>query len=332
MNTNDINAALSRRELTLYAVTTLGLKSKSKIYSSTSQMQFHCPFHVDNTPSMSINLELGIYHCFSCGKGGSIESLYWDMTGKSLKKVLGIPKDSFSNFSRSLNSPDNQKEDFNLKNIYINIDWAEFEDAWQNKNCRNFLQNRGISEKVCRSMKFRYTSISNINTTRFVRRLIIPIYENKRLVAVEGRRVFPEDPDPKVLYCRNGSVNTLFDIDDLNKSEDVFAVEGLMDLAVLRNNDFFKNSTSIFGANLTKRQLHLIKDFKRFVYIPDNDEAGEKTIQQLRDSDLDNIYVLRLPKNLQNQPLKDVGDLPKLGLDVDYLLDRKWTNYIRKLN
>lgn len=29
-----------------------------------------CPFHSENTPSFTINPELGVYHCFGCGKGG----------------------------------------------------------------------------------------------------------------------------------------------------------------------------------------------------------------------------------------------------------------------
>ncbi len=329
MNT-DTN--FSRHEISQYVINSLGLKSKSNVGFSTVQMQFHCPFHTDRTPSMSINLSQGIYHCFSCGKGGSVESLYRDLTGTSLSKVLGIPKDQFSTYAFSNRNLSFSDDSLSLKNVYINIDWTAFEDGYSNEISKEFLKKRGINKDVALSMNFKYTEKTYINNTLFARRLIIPIYENKKLIAVEGRKIFEEDNGPKVLYCKNGTVNSLYDIDNLDRTKDLYVVEGLMDLAVLRGHPLFRNSTSIFGANLTKRQISLLEGFSRVIIIPDNDAAGENTVTQLKNSNLDNVYTLRLPKELKGFPLKDVGDLPKINLNVDYLLRRKWTNYIRKLS
>ena len=327
-----VNNNFSRHELSQYVISSLGLRSKSSINASTVQMQFHCPFHTDRTPSMSINLSQGIYHCFSCSKGGSIESLYRDITGNNLTKVLGIPKDSFSTYAFANTYRVALDDSLSLKNVYINIDWSNFEDSYSNALSKQYLIDRGISKEVATSMNFKYTEKAYINNTLFLRRLVIPVYENNRLIAVEGRKILPEDPGPKVLYCKNGTVNSLFDIDKLDKSKALYVVEGLMDLAVLRQHPFFQNSTSIFGANLTKRQLDLLSKFNRIIVIPDNDAAGDKTLDQLRTSGLDNVFYLKLPKELNSFPVKDVGDLPKAGLSVDYLLRRKWTNYIRKLS
>ena len=35
----------------------------------------HCPFHHDKTPSFSVNMESGIWHCFGCGESGGLNQL-----------------------------------------------------------------------------------------------------------------------------------------------------------------------------------------------------------------------------------------------------------------
>ncbi len=42
-----------------------------------------CPFHQDNNPSFSVNLESGLYHCFGCQAGGDVFSFY--------QKLKGVP-------------------------------------------------------------------------------------------------------------------------------------------------------------------------------------------------------------------------------------------------
>jgi hypothetical protein len=39
-----------------------------------------CPFHHDESPSLYINIHKGIYHCFGCGKGGSLLSLITELS------------------------------------------------------------------------------------------------------------------------------------------------------------------------------------------------------------------------------------------------------------
>lgn len=36
----------------------------------------HCPFHEDRTPSFSIHLDEGVWHCFSCQESGTLKGLY----------------------------------------------------------------------------------------------------------------------------------------------------------------------------------------------------------------------------------------------------------------
>lgn len=329
--------ATNRREITLAALSLLNLRSKKRITDASHDIMVSCPIHgVDRNPSFGIDLDKGVCHCFSCGYSGSIENLYKTLTGQNLSKALGLSSDPFSSYARQplkFSFYDKlDKSELLLKSVYVNFDAKKLIPYFRNKECKEYVKKRGINSKVAEQAKLQYCEEGRINGTLFKRRLIIPIYESGKLISIEGRRIYSEDPDPKVLYPKNCTVNTLYDLDNLDRSKTLYACEGLMDLLVLRGCDFFKNSTSIFGANITKRQLELFSEFNSVVYIADSDQAGQKTIEALKESKLDNLYSLALPKSINNIYIKDIGDIPKTGCHVQDLLNRKWLNYIKKLN
>ena len=279
---------------------------------------------------MGIDVLRGVAHCFSCSWSGSIEKLYKELTNGNLRKELGYLDDPFTSFSTSL-SFQYITDDTKLKDIYINADLSLMRDAYTDSTCAAYLRKRGIPEPIAKSMGFKYADDILINNNRFRNRLLIPVYEDGRLISIEGRRILDND-ETKVLYPRNSSVNTLFDVDNLDTTATLYAVEGLMDLAVLRTSSVFKNSTSIFGANITRRQIELFKRFPKIVYIPDSDAAGEKTVEKLKAARLGKTYILRIPKKINNVDVKDVGDLTKAGIVPQDLVDRNWLSYEKFLS
>lgn len=320
-----------RHHMTLDALGILRLRPKSAYNQNTEEMAFHCPFHKDDTPSMFINLKKGLYNCFSCSQKGSIEGLYKSLTGGNLRKDLGYQTDRFISYARPTDVY-TWKEEIENKtdSVYVNYDPTDFMPALANEECRKYIQERGISTKVATKLNFMYTEKTRINTTTFRDRLVIPIYEKGHLISMEGRRIHQSD-EVKVLYPKNCSVNSLFDIDNLDRSKPLYVCEGLMDLCVLRSSGLFPNSTSIFGANLTARQASLLKEFQ-VIYIPDLDVAGGKTMMQLtRVEDADISYLL-LPRKVNGQIIKDIGDIPKVGSSVKDLCDRKWLNYVKPIS
>lgn len=317
---------LGRRELTQMVVSSLGLKSKSTIYPSTDNMMFHCPFHKDKTPSLSCNFVTGQWHCFSCNRGGNIESLYREKTGRSIYKDLGINTEPFSMYARQTDY--SYLEDFSLKTEKIEYDESKVVNPLYNFECASYLRKRGIVESVIKNSKLGYSESIKINGRDFKKRLLIPIYEDHKLISIEGRRIVDND-EPKVLYPKGSSVNTLYDIDNLDKHKPLYVVEGLMDCFVLRSCEEFKNSTSIFGASLTKRQLHLLQDFDEIYYINDLDDPGLRPLEKLKEIQRGQIFNLRLPPEINGVKIKDVGDLPKANVTPQYLVDRKWLKHTK---
>ena len=337
MTTNDLND-IDRSDLTRQAISYLGLRTKNKITSYTEEAKIHCPFHKDNTPSMFINIKNGVYKCFSCGRHGSIESLCKEMTGENLYRALGIKTNAennqFSSFARKLSNQNLYNYEDNKtkkKTVYLNFNEKDFVPATSDNLSLRYLLRRGLTTEISDSVGLMYCEESRINTTLFKNRLCIPIFEDGCLCSIEGRKILAADPGPKVLYPKNTSVNLLYDIDNLDRSKTLYVCEGLMDLLLLRTCQAFSNSSSIFGASLTDRQLSQLSEFKDIVYIPDNDEAGEGVVTKLFESGLPGLSVLRLPKEINGVELKDIGDLPKASTTVSDLYNRRWLSHIKKL-
>lgn len=47
-----------------------------------------CPFHDDHNPSLSVNVEAGLYHCPVCGAGGDIFTFYQKIMGVDFPAAL----------------------------------------------------------------------------------------------------------------------------------------------------------------------------------------------------------------------------------------------------
>lgn len=76
-----------------------------------------CPFHEERSPSFSVAEDKQIFHCFGCGKGGTVFNF--------LQEIEGI---SF---------PESVKRVAELENIPVSIDWSNSYDADTAENSQN---------------------------------------------------------------------------------------------------------------------------------------------------------------------------------------------------
>lgn len=67
----------------------LGLHKLKKVTGSSDAFTACCPFHDDKSPSLSIQDDIGVYHCFGCGEKGDVFDLYRDHLGKTFRQTLG---------------------------------------------------------------------------------------------------------------------------------------------------------------------------------------------------------------------------------------------------
>lgn len=303
----------------ILAVQLLGLKGKTS--SFRSRAFFYCPWHRDTKPSLSIEMEKGIWHCFSCDRSGTLNSLSRQLTGKSQDELLGIKSSPFNIYQNHYKPEPPPPVNEDNMSVEIRGVLVPFQKSMQ---AIEYLKERKIDLRIAASMDMKFTAESYVAGTRFQNRLIIPIYNSKgTIINVEGRDVGP-DPFIKCLYPR-GSHKTLYEHYKLDKKKTLYVTEGLMDLAVLRKDSFFENSSSIFGVSITQFQLDLLNQFKKVVLIPDNDEAGEKSVGFLRENLSTSFSVLRIGSTF----IKDIGDIPvKLKQDIQSF--RKSGGFLRQ--
>lgn len=327
---------MTEREVNEQIVIRLDISNKVK----HSHIMGHCPYHTDRHPSCSIDMERSLWHCFSCGRGGTLRSLFKDITGHTINKELGIKWESKN--KQDFINPFKEKDELDLSvppEVHIALDGA-FSQIEKIPDCCKYLMNRKIPIPVAHRMGMKYADMArsfDINDPNnkdkyvyFTKRLLIPIYEKGKLMSCEGRDIFGKDyyfnqlkrnrKDPaqyeykKCIYPKGASTSTLFGIDRLDKAKTLYFVEGIMDLAILRTDSYFneKNSTAIFGASISERQLYLLKQFD-FVYIHDNDLAGYLSLKRLC------AYLKQQPvkKNWKfltppyhELGVKDAGDIP----------------------
>lgn len=355
---------MTDREIYEQIITRLGMTSN--VYKGANNLMCSCPYHSDKHPSCGVNLTNGLYHCFSCNRGGTLRSLYKDICGHSINKDLNIKWTPTGEVL--VNNPFKIKE-------YVEEDFSkqpETDFAFSGRQSDistipevvEYLNKRKITLAVAKKMRMSFSidmkSYSKLDPSNlklqvnFSNRLLIPIYENGVLMSCEGRDIFGEDAFyktakekgldlnkvhyKKCVYPTGASTSTLYGIDSLDKNEMIYFCEGIMDLAILREDSFFnkKNSTAIFGAALSKRQLFLLKEYS-FTDILDNDLAGWLLLKKLYDE------LIKVPERdrkdwrfvippYHDLGVKDIGDLPvKANVSVEDIRNRKWLDSSRSI-
>lgn len=293
-----------------------------------------CPFHKDDTPSMTVSAEKGLWHCFGCGEGGDvigfvmkIERLSFIETVRRLAEEVGL----------SFESADDGVRD-ELRSVMAEVakSFARNLRADAGEKARDYLTNRGYPESCWSTYGLGYAlpGWDNIKRTfsrqgeatllklgllvkgdkgtydRFRDRTIFPILDLSGRPVGFGGRTF--DGEPKYL---NSPQTPLFDKgrlvygiswarERMSETKVAVLVEGYTDVLSLHQAGM-TNAVGSMGTSLTQGQADLLKRFVDEVIICyDQDAAGSA-------ASLRGMQILR-----NNGLAVRVGQLP-VGEDPD---------------
>ena len=314
------------------------LKKRGKEYVGLS------PFSNEKTPSFTVNDEKGFYHCFSSAEHGNIfdflmktKNYRFGEAVRALASEAGMKPfrftkqdeerekrwrvykmilEKYTNFChKELTSEKNvqileylkerkiTKEEIN----FFRIGYAPPKNDFFNELLKEFDENQINSSGI-----YYIDEKKKENVDRFRGRIIFPVKNvNGFVFALGGRAVSKKAfakyiNSPETEFYKKG--NNLYNMDSArefrNKNEEVFVVEGYMDVINLHKFGI-KNVVANLGTAMTERQLDLIwKFFKNPIICLDGDISGRKAALRaaeklfpLINSDF-NIYFLTLPENL----------------------------------
>lgn len=284
-----------------------------------------CHCHTDKNPSMSIDLQKGIFNCFSCGYHGRIDIVY-----KQQKSKAFTAKTCYS--ANSLRKLFKQRVQPKIISTGKSRFEATYEYSLDKSILKNWLNYRGIKASVADSagafygnVKIKYLAADGLRKEYSIYdRIIFPIYDiNHQLSSLEMRFPFTgteskyfKEHVRKVLYPKCSSTNLLYDQENLNRTEKLYVLEGLMDCLAFRSLTGIKNSTAIFGACLTNYQLELLNTFPEICYVYNNDTAGLKSLANMK-----SLYTGSFTRL---KPIGNYDDVGEMAMNRVPLEVNKW--------
>ena len=302
------------------------------------------PFSNEKTPSFTVNDEKGFYHCFSSAEHGNVfDFLMKTKNYKFGEAVRALASDAGMQPYRFTKQDEEKQYRWKIYNTILEK-YANFchEELVSEKypEVNEYLNKRKTSKKEISFFKIGYAPSKNdfyerlrkefdekqISASgiyyfdenkkkyvdRFRSRIIFPVKSlNGSVFALGGRTLsktalakYINSPETEFYKKGNNLYNINFAKEIRSKTEEIFIVEGYMDVVNLHKFDI-QNVVANLGTAITERQLDLAwKFFKNTIICFDGDNSGRKAALRaaerlfpLMKADF-NIYFLTLPENL----------------------------------
>ena len=208
---------------------------------------------------------------------------------KAWREYTGIYLDYVNFFHNELiNNQDSKNSLDYLKNRKLNLDTIKkFKLGYVNYNSNIFdkLEKKFGKKSVQECGIFYFDEKKNIYVDRFRDRIIFPINSISGQPVAIGGRIIKNNSffakyinSPETLFFKKG--NNLYNIEKArrlsNKVDQIFLVEGYMDVIGLNNNGI-ENCVANLGTALTEKQIAILNQFfNEIVICFDGDESGYK--------------------------------------------------------
>jgi len=138
-----------------------------------------CPFHDDTNPSMHVDEDKGLFHCFSCGAGGDIFGFYMRYNNLSFPETLSeLAKKAGVTIEEKPESVPRKSPNSVLYKInavaakyYRNI----LQESDQGKSGREYVENRRLSPETAKEFIFGFAPEGWDNLAKYLTKHKVPL-------------------------------------------------------------------------------------------------------------------------------------------------------------
>ena len=301
--------------------------------NSSGEYIIRSPFVDDRKGKLYVNKETGQWIDFKAS--GSRTT---DLTSGSflmfVKEYLGLATASeaikylVDNYNFKTEKEEEKTENTDskkvLKDLIIKDGLKLFGDGKNLGMFGKIAYNYVLERKLDDSYYPRLGYVFNSNS-KFDKRVIIPFFENGKMVYFLARSV---DPKNLLRYLNPGKLDSkeyVFNIDKIN--EEVVLCEGVFDAMSITKD---QPASCLLSADIGTKQLSKIYEKKpnTIIYVPDQDETGFKKMQKNINKIIAycpysglNIYIYNVPKGC-----KDLNDM-KVKTGKDFILKKECVKY-----
>lgn len=270
-----------------------------------------CPFHTESKPSLSFDLDKGIFYCFGCGTKGDIVDFVSRIEKinklKALQKIQSIAKNSFNSKSLEIKRPNKDwveeaKKEYLSYNL---IDWS----------MPNYLTKRGFIPKALNVFEIRVNPLSDYI-------YVIPLYEKGKFKGYVKRT--KDNRSNKYLY-NFGFRRRLTLVGTYFKSEEfpILITEGILDFLKAKQYHT-KNTICLLGWKASVQQIRKLKKCTNIIIAAlDNDKKGKEGIEYLKK--FFKVIEFKYPSKI-----KDVCEMSKKQFKKSYREALDETKKIKK--
>jgi len=256
-----------------------------------------CPMHeqrtgrVDSTPGWSMNIDTGLFQCFSCGYRGHITRLVRDLMNlKDFAEAAQWLQGAGVTGDEVKQTYERRKAQ-RVKRAVAKVDEAEF------------LAFDEVSEDMAASRDLNVQTCQFFGLRAHGDAWIIPIRD------IAGKLLGWQEKNPQ--WVRNRPIGVkkgscLFGY-DLVAGEQVVVVESPLDAALARMHGV--EAVATFGASVTEAQLSMIATRSPILAF-DNDDAGRDSTKKVS-AELTRLGVRHRLVQWDDPAVKDFGDAPE---------------------
>lgn len=290
------------------------------------------PGHDDTSPSCGINLDNGLWNCFSCGSSGDLVRLGMLVLERSQQEIEALLKPSTPEALLSMVQR-------RLQTIAV-TPTRRLKQAFQplpgpwDDGPLDELTRRGFTDATLKDWGVRFVPAQTLqgNKGEFTIRnsYAIPIRDaTGRLVNWCYRATSASGAwQPRYLYHVSGVNETWFGLDHHHAARDIVVVEGGLDAMWSTQCGF--PALGLLGTKMGERKIRWLNRYKSVTLFCDRDKAGAEAINKIGHMIGQSmpVYVAQYDSKINTGNKCDPQDLDPVDVEIAMARRISWASYL----